>query len=144
MVRTVSTNISNQINSDSYRNRSHNKNSHPLVLVFSGITCPNGGLFACTFRFKFAGNGDSSAVSKFLLLFAMFFLLSFSFLGFANNRLSFILSTIANLFDGDGIGRWKEATVGTSAILSVASKATAETAMEHKNGNLTVDCVIAY
>jgi hypothetical protein len=34
---------------------------HPLVRVDSGMTCPNGGLFASTFRFKFAGTVDDVA-----------------------------------------------------------------------------------
>jgi hypothetical protein len=66
------------------------KNSHPLAFVASGITCPSGGLFASVFRFKLAGSGDPSAVSKFLLLSAMFFIFPFSFFGFAYSRLPFV------------------------------------------------------
>jgi hypothetical protein len=116
-----------------------------LVLVSSGIICPSGGLFACTFRFKLAGNSDSSEVSKFLLLMAIFLVFPFFFLGFAKSLLLLFISMDAVLKnEGDDvyIGGRKEVTEGNFPILSDANKTTAVTATEHINGNFTIDCII--
>lgn len=118
-------------------------NLHPFVLVTSGITCPRGGLLASTFRFKFAGNDDSSNVSKFLLLFAAFFVFPF-FFGLAKIRLSFLSMdlTLNNEGDEGYIDGWKEATKRNLPTLSDANMAIAASAMEHRNGNLTIDRII--
>ena len=105
-----------------------------MILVSSGITCPSGGLFACTFLFKLAGNADSSEVSKFLLLMAIFLVFPFFFLGFAKSRLLLFTSmdaVLKNEGDDEYIGGRKEATEGNKI-----------TAMEHSNGNFTIDCII--
>lgn len=116
---------------------SNRKYLPPLTFAASGTTWPSGGLFASTFRFKFAGKDVPSIVSKFRLLLATFFAFPFLPLGLAKSSLPTRL-----VGDAVYVGRRKEDTAGKPPILSAEKMATAATAMEHSIGNFTMECIM--